>query len=90
MTRRLVTKWRVYALGSLGLFLVVLVGKLAPHAAARPHTASERVRAWLARAALDGIEAIGWVVDRLPPPVSRPRASGRLKPAAPKNYSATT
>ena len=69
MTRRLVNKRRVYALGSLGLVLVVVVGKLAPHAAARPHTVSGRVGTWLARRALDGIEAIGWVVDRLPPRV---------------------
>lgn len=70
MTNRLVSRWGAYALGTFGLFLVLLVGLLAPHAAARQHTYSGRVRGWLARRALDGIGAIGWLVDRLPPPMA--------------------
>jgi len=46
----------VYALGTFGLLLVTLVGKLAPYAAARPHTSPARFRTWLAQRALDGIE----------------------------------
>jgi hypothetical protein len=39
------------------------------------------MRRWLARRALDGIEAIGWFVDRLPPAVRLKARAGRLKAA---------
>ena len=88
MASRLLSRWRTHALGTFGLLLVLLVGKLAPHATAHQHTYAGRVRAWSARRALDGIAAIGWLVDRLPPPILRktpePKLSGdriKAKPA---------
>jgi|KBSMisStaDraftv2_1062788.scaffolds.fasta_scaffold489489_2 hypothetical protein len=74
MAKRFVGRWSVYALGTFGLLLVTLVGSLAPHAAAEPRTSADRVRRWLARRALDGIGAIGWCVDRLPPAIGPGRA----------------
>ena len=72
MTYRLVVRrWGTYALGTFGLLLVLLVGKLAPHATARQRTYAGRVSAWSARRALDGIAAIGWLADRLPPRMAR-------------------
>ncbi|RPI52916.1 MAG: hypothetical protein EHM55_15300 [Acidobacteria bacterium] len=54
-----------YASGIFGLLLILLVGKLANVAyraqGARPQTA----RRFLARRAIDGVVAIGWLVDRL-------------------------
>ena len=83
MRRRPVGGLGAYALGTFGLLLVLLVGKLAPHTAAPHHAFPQRTRAWLARRALDVIGTIGWLVDRLPlvdatgreptPPCSRPR-----------------
>lgn len=75
------SRFRAYPLGTFGLLLVLLVGKLAPHAAGRGRSNSARMRRWLARRALDGIEAIGWFVDRLPPAVRRKARAGRLKAA---------
>jgi hypothetical protein len=72
MTRRLVSRCGAYLLGTFGLFLLVLVGKLAPHMTAPRQTHLARLRAWSARTALDGIGAIGWLVDRLPPSVGDP------------------
>ena len=69
MTSRLVSRWCTYALGTFGLLLVLLVGKLAPHATARQHTYAGRVSGWAARRALDAIAAIGWMFDQLPPPM---------------------
>jgi len=76
MIRRLVSRCSTYVLGMCGLLLVLLVGKLAPYASPRRDSFPERARAWLARRGLDGIGAVGWLVDRLPPPVS----SGRRDP----------
>ena len=78
MAQRFVGRWGVYAIGTFGLLLVTLVGTFAPHAAAEPHTNADRVRRWLARRALDGIGAIGWCVDRLPPPVRSSRREPTL------------
>ena len=78
MSRRLVSRLGVYVLGTFGLLLVALVGKLAPHATAQEHTYPARVRAWLARRALDGIGVIGWLVDHVPPQASRSRRDRRL------------
>jgi len=78
MTNRLVRRWGAHALGTFGLLLVLLVGKLAPHATARQHTYAGRVSGWAARRALDAIAAIGWVVDRLPPPMPRTTRAAKL------------
>jgi hypothetical protein len=55
-----------HALGFLGLFLMLAVGRLADPAYAATHTAVERLRAFVARRAIDGIALIGWLADRLP------------------------
>ena len=72
--------FRAYALGTFGLLLVLLVGKLAPYATSRARSNRARMRRWLARRALDGIEAIGWLVDRMPPARRKVRVR-RLKAA---------
>jgi hypothetical protein len=71
MSTRLLDRFADTILGTFGLFLVVLVGRLVPHVAPLQPTYAGRARAWLARRALDGIAAIGWVFDRLPPHVIR-------------------
>jgi hypothetical protein len=75
MIRRLVSRCGIYVFGMCGLLLMLLVGKLAPYASPRQDTFPERARAWLARRGLDGIGAVGWLVDRLPPRVSSQRRS---------------
>jgi hypothetical protein len=85
MRRRTVGGLGAYALGTFGLLLVLLVGKLAPYTAAPQHAFPQRTRAWLARRALDVIGAIGWLVDRLPlidatghePPLACDRGNAR-------------
>jgi len=74
------SRFRAYPLGTFGLLLVLLVGKLAPYATGRGRSKRARMRRWLARKALDGIEAIGWFVDRLPPARRKVRVR-RLKAA---------
>lgn len=54
-----------YPLGSLGLVLVVLVSRLAEHAYPSNPADYGRVKAFLARRAIDGIAVVGWTVDRL-------------------------
>jgi hypothetical protein len=78
MASRLVSRVSVYAIGTLGLLLVTLVGKLAPYATAGPQTGPEHIRTWLAQRGLDGIGAIGWLVDRLPPSVNRSGDESKL------------
>ena len=65
-TRRPSTR---HPLGSFGLLLVGLVGRLAEHAHSS-HTAYGRITAFLSRRAIDGIAAVGWTVDRLGGPMS--------------------
>ena len=53
-----------HPLGSFGLLLVGLVGRLAEHAHSG-RTDHGRIKAFLARRAIDGIAIVGWAVDRL-------------------------
>ncbi len=53
-----------HPLGSFGLLLVGLVGRLAEQAHSG-RTDHGRIKAFLARRAIDGIAVIGWAVDRL-------------------------
>jgi hypothetical protein len=55
-----------HALGVLGLFLMVVVARLADPAYAATHTAAERIRGYVARRAIDGVAFVGWLADRLP------------------------
>lgn len=57
-------------LGVAGLFLMLIVARLAERAYSTPQTVAGYVAAFLARRAIDGVAAIGWVVDRLPLPDS--------------------
>jgi hypothetical protein len=66
MRRRPFGRRGEHALGALGLLLVLVLGKLAPYVEAAQQTYLERARGWLARRAMDGIAAIGWLMDRLP------------------------
>jgi hypothetical protein len=54
-----------YPLGSFGLLLVVLVGRLADRAYPSDSADDSRLRSFLARRAIDGIAVIGWTIDRL-------------------------
>ena len=62
-TRRRLASTR-HPLGSFGLLLVGLVGRLAEHAYSG-RTDHGRIKAFLARRAIDGIAVVGWTVDRL-------------------------
>lgn len=70
MRTRLIGRFGAHAFGTFGLLLVLLVGKLADYEVTPQQTYPQRARAWLARLAMDGIGAIGWFVDRLPPQAS--------------------
>ena len=60
-------------LGTVGLLLLGLVGRLAEHAYPSGRADHGTVQALFARRAIDGIAAIGWTVDRL---------GGRMRPSA--------
>jgi hypothetical protein len=71
MTNRVVESRVEYALGLLGWFLVLLVTGLAERGYSAQRSVSGRAGAFLARRTIDGVAAIGWLVDRLPPPAER-------------------
>ena len=73
-TRRHLASIR-YPLGSFGLLLVVLVGRLADHAYPSSSAHYGRVTPFLARRAIDGIAVVGWTIDRLGDWMSRGSAS---------------
>ena len=54
-----------YAGGIFGLLLILLVGKLANVAYRAQGPRPQTARRFLARRVIDGIFAIGWLVDRL-------------------------
>jgi hypothetical protein len=54
------------ALGLLGLFLMLVVAKLADRDYSAPHTVAGRLSGFVALRVIDGVAAIGWLVDRLP------------------------
>ena len=63
-----------HPLGSFGLLLVGLVGRLAPLAYSG-QTDHRRIKAFLARRAIDGIAVIGWTVGHIGDWVSPGRTS---------------
>lgn len=87
MRTRLFGRIGTRAFGTFGLLLVLLVGKLARYEVTPQDTRTQRARAWLARRAMDGIGAIGWLVDRLPPRASTTR---RAHDVAVKHVDART
>ena len=56
-------------LGSLGLFLLLLIVRLSDSAFNPQHTLAGRVSGFLARRAIDAVAIVGWLFDRLPTPV---------------------
>jgi len=67
MTNRFFSFETRYALGLLGLFLVLVLARLARPACRPPQNTADRLTGFLARRAIDCIAAIGWLIDHLPP-----------------------
>jgi hypothetical protein len=57
-----------HALGIFGLFLMLVIARLANRAYEPQQTAADRLTSFCARRVIDGIAAIGWAVDHLPAP----------------------
>jgi hypothetical protein len=72
MTKQVFPVNSEHALGSVGLFLLILVGKLAERAQGPQQTFAGRVSGWMARRAIDVIAVMGWLIDRLPEPAVMP------------------
>jgi hypothetical protein len=72
MTNKVLSLEMGHALGIFGLFLMLVIARLANHAYETQLTAADRLTSFLARRVIDGVAAIGWVVDHLPAP-SAPR-----------------
>jgi len=53
------------ALGTLGLFLIAVLGWAADHVSASANTPTERVMRWLAARSITGVTAIGSLVDSI-------------------------
>jgi len=68
MNNRVLSSGVERALGLLGLFLMLVVAKLASQRSTVKHTVAGQVWAFLVRRAIDGIAVIGWLADRLLPP----------------------
>ena len=54
--------------GYLGLFLMLLIGRLAEWGYGPQQTFAQRVFAWIARRAIDVFAVVGWLADRMPEP----------------------
>jgi len=68
MTSKVLSIEMEHALGIFGLFLMLVIARLANHAYEPQHTAVDWLTSFLARRVIDGIAAIGWAVDHLPVP----------------------
>jgi hypothetical protein len=68
-------------LGVVGLFLMLIVARLADRGYAPQQTAAARVSGFLARRGIDIVAAGGWLVDRLPLPGPCVAARARNPPA---------
>ena len=78
MKRGFVTRVTDDSIAHLGLLLLLLVGPLSDAAYTSRQGFASFVRGFLARRAIDGIAAIGWVADRMTAVHrSRPTATGR-------------
>ena len=76
MTNKVLSIDMGHALGIFGLFLMLVIARLANHAYEPQQTAADRLTSFLARRVIDEIAAIGWVVDHVPAP-SAPHYGGR-------------
>jgi hypothetical protein len=77
MTKHLFPMNTEHVLGSVGLFLLMVVGKLAERGQGPQQTFAGRVSGWMARRAIDVIAVMGWLVDRLPGPAVMPSHPSR-------------
>jgi len=66
MTKHLFPMNTGHVLGSVGLFLLIVVGTLAERGYHPRQTFAGRVSGCIARRAIDAIAVMGWLVDRLP------------------------
>jgi hypothetical protein len=75
MTKHLFHMKTEHVLGSLGLFLLLLIANLSDSAVNPQHTLAGQVSGFLARRAIDAVAIVGWLFDRLPAPApsSNPR-----------------
>jgi hypothetical protein len=81
MSNRLLSMEMGNALGMLGLFLMLVIARLANHAYEPQQTVADRLTSFLARRTIDGIAAIGWVADHLPAPAPQRVAERALQGA---------
>ena len=68
MTKRSVLVKTERVLAWVGLFLLLVVAKLADRAYGQPLTLADHVTGWMARRAIDAAAVVGWLADRLPGP----------------------
>jgi hypothetical protein len=68
MTNKVLSVKPENALGILGLFLMLVIARLAPRAYEPQKTAADQLTSLLARRVIDGIAVIGWLADHLPAP----------------------
>jgi hypothetical protein len=81
MTNKVLSIETGHALGRLGLFLMLVIARLASPAYRVQQSTADRLTGFLARRAIDGIAAFGWLIDRLPAPAA-PRYVERALPRA--------
>jgi hypothetical protein len=65
MTKRLFSVDAEHLLGLAGLFLLIVVAKLADRGYGPQQTFAERVSSGLARRAIDAIAVMGWLIDHI-------------------------
>lgn len=68
MTKQLFPINTEHVLGSLGLFLLLLIVRLSDSAFNPRHSVAGQVSGFLARRAIDAVAVVGWLFDRLPAP----------------------
>jgi len=68
MTNKVLSIEMGHALGIFGLFLMLVIARLADRAYEPQQTVADRLTSFLARRAIDVVAAIGWVVDHVPAP----------------------
>ena len=72
-------------LGHIGLFLMLVIARLASRAYSDQQTVGGRLSGFFARRTIDVIAGVGWLADRLPQPAPRaacmPVDTARRRPA---------
>ena len=68
MTKHTVSFDTEHLPGYVGLFLLLLIGRLADWGYGPQQTFAQRVSGWIARRAIDVLAIVGWLADRLPEP----------------------